>query len=833
MTNREDTSGTNSPRLRLTDVSKSFGVVRALKGVSFDVRAGEIHGLIGENGAGKSTLMAVASGALKPDFGAVWIDGREMRADPTMCREMGLTIVRQIPALFPELTVADNLLFSLTAKDRGQIGNHAEWARKCLNAWDDRPDIDPRVRVASLNPEQKFILEISRAIYMKPRVLILDEPSEHLGGDGVDRLFAAVRELAASGTAVTYISHRIGEIQQISERVTVLRDGSSVGTYPTGELSEAEIISLIIGRRLDSTYPDKPGPSAFDGLEPNLNVRDFSGAVFSDVNFSVRPGEIVGFAGIDGNGQAEIARAIAGLEKSSGSVEVAGREVSVRSSRSAVKNGIVYVSADRREESIFSELSIRFNSTLRAIDRFARGGFVSRPDEENASTAALEKYEVKLGSPDDPISSLSGGNQQKVVIAGALLTAPKVLIADQPTQGVDVGAKAEIYGHLRQIAAQGTSVVVLSSDNSELAGICDRVHVVTRGTLTTALESDGLSEERITNAVLRAESLREHKRRRPSAWVRVLDHEWTPVPVLLVLIVGLALLTQMRNPTYFSEINIKTVLQFAGILATVTVAQSLVMMRGSIDLSVGPLMSLTIVVASFYVIDGVPVGYHILGWTLILALCLATGVANWALIDRLGVHPMLATFVTWTVLEAFALLLRPISAGRVASGTYEVLSKRFGLIPVALVVAGVVVVVFEVWKARSKASKRLLAAGNDPVMAATLGISASRTALLAHVGCSLTAGVAGLLLLGRVGTGDPVAGAPYTLLAVSAAVVAGVSLFGGRGGFLAGLGAAVLLTQVRGVTAFLGINDAWQDIFLAVVTMMAVLMYGIVRQRRA
>jgi ribose transport system ATP-binding protein len=828
-----DTAEADRPRLQILDVSKSFGAVRALKNVTFEVQPGEIHGLIGENGAGKSTLMAVASGALEPDTGIVRIDGHEVGADPSQSRDLGLAIVRQHPALFPELTVADNLMFALSTEDRRKVKNPVKWARECLNTWDDRPDIEPQARVSTLNPEQKFILEICRAIYQRPKVLVLDEPSEHLGAEGVDRLFSAVRELASGGTGVVYISHRIREIREIAKNVTVLRDGNNMGTYVTEELTEEKIVNLIIGRTLDATFPDKPDPSIFEGRSPNVVVENLSGAGFSDVSLSIRPGEIVGFAGIDDNGQATIARSIAGLERSTGTVKIADRAVNVRSSKSAVANGIVYIPADRHKESIFSELSIRFNSTLRAISHFSKAGFVSGSAEQQASRDALEKYEVKLGTPDDPISSLSGGNQQKVVIAGALLTSPSLLIADQPTQGVDVGAKAEIYRHLREIAEKGTSVLVLSSDNTELAGICDRVHVVSRGQLTSTLENEELSEKHITDAVLRAESRREHVRRKPAVWSRLTDHDLAPLPVLLLLILGLAIYTQFQNANYLSDINVRTVLHFAAILGVVTAAQALTMMRGGIDLSVGALMSMVVVIASFYVVDGVPAGYHVLGWVLILLVCLGTGLFNWVLIDRLGIHPVLATFGTWILLEAVALLLRPSPGGVIASGTYKILSMKFGIIPLALIVAIIAIALLEYWRTRTGSGKRLLAAGSDTITAAKLGISSSRTTLVAYVGCSLLAGLAGILLIGRVGSGDATAGSLYTLQSVAAAVVAGVSLFGGRGSFVAGLFAAILLTQVRTVTTFLQLNDAWQNIFLAIVTVGAVFVYSIVRERRS
>ncbi|WP_200847063.1 ATP-binding cassette domain-containing protein [Microbacterium sp. 18062] len=818
-------------RLRLQDVSKSFGPVQALSHVTFEVAAGEIHGLIGENGAGKSTLMAVASGALHPDTGTVAIDGDLVEGDPSLSRSLGLAIVRQHPALLPELTVADNLLFGLDEKERSRISNPLRWARDCLAAWDDRPDIDPSVRVATLNPEQKFVIEISRALSRRPGVLVLDEPSEHLGAEGVGRLFAAVRKLAADGTAVVYISHRIREIQEISDRVTVLRDGVNRGTRITAELSEAEIVGLIVGRSFDATFPDKLDPVAFAARPTHLRVTDLNGEHFSDVSFEIRVGEIVGLAGIDDNGQADIARALAGLQPSTGTVSIDSRVVSTHSPRTAVRGGIVYIPADRHKEGVFSELSVRTNMTIRAISRLARFGFVSSSRERVAAEETIARFSVKTASVDSPISSLSGGNQQKVVMGGALLTHPDVVVADQPTQGVDVGAKAEIYAHLREIADGGSSVLVLSSDNTELAGLCDRVLVVSRGRIVAAVEGHRLSEQNVTDEVLRAESQREHVRRKPRRWARLADHDLAPVPVLTVLVVGLSIFTQFQNANYLSERNIGTVLSLAAVLMVVAAGQSVVMLRGGIDLSVGPVMSIAVVIGSFYIVDGVPVTFHALGWVLILLVSAAVGVVNWALIDRLKVHPVLATFATWMLLESIALTLRPTPSGLIASSVVSFLSQRFGFVPLALLAAIVVIAGLEFWRTRTTSGTKLLAAGDDADTAAKLGVGVSRTAFIAYVGCSLLAGVAGILLIGRVGSGDPTAGDLYTLQSVAAAVVGGMSLFGGRGSFIGVAVAAVLLTQVRSATTFLSLSDAWQNILLALVTIGAVFVYSIARRR--
>jgi ribose transport system ATP-binding protein len=823
----------SAPRLQLIGVSKSFGPVKALQDVTLEVTTGEIHGLIGENGAGKSTLMAVASGALTPDTGTVLIEGRQMAADPALSRSLGLAIVRQHPALFPELTVADNLVFGATEAERKKITNLHSWARECLDSWDDRQDIDTRARVSTLNPEQKFVLEISRALFERPKVLVLDEPSEHLGQEGVTRLFSKVRELAAEGTAVVYISHRIREIREISERVTVLRDGVNRGTLPTAGLSEADIVGMIIGRSLDATFPDKPPASVFEGLTPKLVVDGLSGAHFENVSFDIKPGEIVGFAGIDDNGQADIARALAGLEPSRGTVTVSGKPAQVRSSTGSVKSGIAYVPADRHKEGIFADLSVRFNATIRGLGGLAKFGFFSAAAERRTAKEALSLYAVKTASMESPMTSLSGGNQQKVVMTGALMGDPEVVIADQPTQGVDVGAKADIYTHLRSIAASGSSVLMLSSDNTELAGVCDRVYVVSRGQLTAMISGDELAEKSITDAVLRAESRREHVRTIPPRWGRLLDHDLAPVPVLAVLIIALAVFTQTQNANYLSERNIASTLSIAAILAVVTAGQGLVMMRGGIDLSVGSVMSMATVIGSFYIIDAGGVGYQIVGFVYIGVMCVIVGVANWALIALVKIPPVLATFGTWTLLSAVTLMLRPTPGGRISIPLVDALAEKWGILPLALIVAVVVIAGLEFWRTRTASGRRLLAAGNDPITAARVGISDNRTALLAYVGCSLLAGVAGVLLIGKVGSGDPSAGDSYTLQSVAAAVVGGISLFGGRGSFVAALVATVLLTQVRTVTAFLSLDQAWQNILLAVVTVGAVFVYSILRRSRA
>jgi ribose transport system ATP-binding protein len=820
-------------RLSLTSVTKAFGPVVALDEVTLDVSAGRVHGLIGENGAGKSTLMAVASGVLVPDAGKVLVNGRDVRGDAAGARAAGLAIVRQHPALLPQLTIADNILLAVPPHQRPKIQDSVAWARACLDAWDDRPDIDPRMRADTLNAEQQFIVELARAVAQQPSVLLLDEPSEHLRAADVDRLFSVVRRLAASGTAVVYISHRIREVREIAEEVTVLRNGISRGTYITAELDEQRIIELIIGRSLEQQYPDKIDHTAEFAMHPPvLEARRLSGDGFRDASLTIRPGEIVGLAGIDGNGQQELARALAGLTRYTGYTNVDGKGVHLLSPSAAVASGVAYVPADRHREGVFPDLSVRENAVIRGIARVARFGFVNAARERAEGMAVLNRYAVKTASPDAPITSLSGGNQQKVVIGGALISSPRLLIADQPTQGVDVGAKAEIYQQLREVAATGSGVLMLSSDNSELAGVCDRVVVMSRGQIIDELVGDAVQESGITAAVLRASTSHAYTASPPKRWRRIVDSDLAPVPVMLALIVALAIIAEAVSHRYFGFQNISLVLALSGILALAATAQSLVIMHGGIDLSIGPVIAFAPIIASYYVI-GAGFAFDLQGWVFIILLALAVGTVNWLLASFLRINPMLLSFGMWSLLDAVALVMRPLPGGIIDHTVVDALSSSVGPIPIAIVVAIAVVAGMEIWRTRTIAGKSTLALGSSPAAAATLGLRRRRIILRVMLMSALLATAAGVLLIGQTGTGDPTAGTPYVLNSVAAAAVAGVALTGGRGSFWSVLVASVLLVQVQTVTPYLGLSFAWQNILVAGATIGAVCVYAVARRRRA
>src|SRR6201994_1774181 len=478
-------SPTQTIALRLTDVRKSFGAVRALKGVTLEVRAGEVHALLGENGAGKSTLMAVAAGSLQPDEGTVEIAGATLdSASPSAAQALGIGVVYQHPALPEDLPVVENILLSMPRKLRPSYSKAPAWARQAL-ATIGAEKIDVGSRISELTAAETQLVEIAKALALDPKVLILDEPTAALESEEVEHLFEQVRAIRARGTAVVYISHRIPEVEAIADRLTVLRDGATRGTFRVDEVDEARILELIAGRELEAVFPDKLAAGAAG--KPVLSVAELSGKNFDDVSLEIAEGEIVGIAGVAGNGQREFVRALAGLGHHTGTVTVNGEQVKLRNARRAQKHGVFYVSSDRQREGIFPALSVRENAVASSLQSFTEFGLVGSKAEREAVAGQEKELAIKAASQEAEIGSLSGGNQQKVVFARAMLGRPKVLICDEPTQGVDVGARVEIYRLLRELAADGCAIVVCSSDALELEGLCDRVMIMSRGQTVATL----------------------------------------------------------------------------------------------------------------------------------------------------------------------------------------------------------------------------------------------------------------------------------------------------------------------------------------------------------
>jgi ribose transport system ATP-binding protein len=483
--------------LRIRGLSKSFGPVKALTDVDFDLRRGEIHALAGENGAGKSTLMNIIDGIIRPDSGEILIDGRPVTlSSPAQAQALGIGFVHQEIALCPDISVAENMMMAATAKDPALFMDYRAIRLKAEAAMGQLTPIPVDAIVGSLPISQQQLVEIGKALTLDCRILILDEPTASLSERETVALFAIMQRLKRQGISIIYISHRMAEIFGNCDRVTVLRDGRYVGTEDVASTTPDRLVVRMVGRELGALFPPKmagpPGPDV-------LTVNGLSGDRFTDVSFRVRRGEILGMAGLVGAGRSEIVKAACGLyPRSAGKLSLLGEGFPVGSYHDAVDKGVVYLSENRKREGVFLDLSIAANISALDVGRVAtRFGFLDRRKEDSIASELARRVRLKIGRLSNPVSTLSGGNQQKVAIAKMLSVSPRLIFLDEPTRGVDVGAKSEIHRILRGLAEEGVGIVAISSEFPELIGLCDRVVVVHEGRIAGEVAGDALTEENL------------------------------------------------------------------------------------------------------------------------------------------------------------------------------------------------------------------------------------------------------------------------------------------------------------------------------------------------
>ena len=486
--------------LKISDLSKSFGPIKALRNVDFELRRGEIHAIAGENGAGKSTLMNVIDGILQPDSGEIVFDGKPVKiASPTEAQKLGIGFVHQEIALCPDVTVAENIFMATTNVSRSPLMNYSSLEKKAQDVLSKLANIDATALVRSLSISQQQLVEIAKALTLDCRILILDEPTAALTDKEAQILFEIMHKLAEQGISIIYISHRMAEIFENCDRVTVFRDGQYIVTHNVAETNPSEIVNAMVGRVIDNLYPDKQ--SADEKSDTAIlqveNLTDNNR--FFDVSFELKKGEILGIGGLIGAGRSEIVRGICGLEGDvSGTVSLNGEPLAIKHYQDSIAQGIVYLSEDRKGDGLFLEMPIAANVSALAVEQVAsRSGLIdSRREGQQAETVG-RRLNLKCGHIWQPVSALSGGNQQKVAIAKMLSVNPRVIFLDEPTRGVDVGAKAEIHRILRDLARNGVGIVVISSELPELIGVCDRVLVIREGRISGEVSGDDMTERKI------------------------------------------------------------------------------------------------------------------------------------------------------------------------------------------------------------------------------------------------------------------------------------------------------------------------------------------------
>ena len=489
-------SANRLPILEAQKLSKAFGPVEVLRDVSLTVLPGEVHAIIGENGAGKSTLMKILAGNHQPTRGDILIDGQPIHlTGPVDAEKRGIVLVHQEILLAPDLTVAQNIYLGrelpkgLTLDDRAMNEGAAKGLRE-LGA-----DIDPKAIVGTLSIAQRQLVQIARVLLVPHRIVIFDEPTASLTPFETEALLKVIKDIRAKGVGVLYISHRLPEVKEIADRVTVLRDGRLVGTHLASELEPADMARLMVGRDVAKLYPDRQSGAA---RETVLEVENFDVPGYAkNASFQLRKGEILGFAGLVGAGRTELMEGLVGVRRASGTVRHNGKTVHFRDASQSMKAGIVYLSEDRKGKGLLLLKDLATNLTLASIRRFVRGLQIDRKREAEALDGAIREFDIRTGRKDLLAGQLSGGNQQKLLIAKMMMLDPSIVIIDEPTRGIDIGTKQQIYKFIARLAEEGRSIIVVSSEMPELIGICDRILVMRSGQIVGEVTGEHMNENEI------------------------------------------------------------------------------------------------------------------------------------------------------------------------------------------------------------------------------------------------------------------------------------------------------------------------------------------------
>jgi ribose transport system ATP-binding protein len=806
--------------------------VRALKGVDVLIYPGEVHAIVGENGAGKSTLIGVAAGVLRANSGAIYYDGKYVGApDPRQMREDGVSVVYQHPALAPDLTVLENL--QLAAPSLVGAAGAAEAERLIARVATDELRMPINKRVAELSLAQRHVVEIARALVTRPKVLFLDEPTEPLQAGDVRKLFDLIGELKRDGVGIVYVSHRLHEVDELADRISVMRDGEIIDCRLGDEITSSEIVALIAGRPLGQIFPAKAtsvGPALF-------SVKGLSGRGFDQVDLVVHAGEIVGLAGIEGEGQREFIRAAAGIDRRySGEVRVKDANIGGDSPGAFRRAGIGFVPDDRHAEGVFLNLTLRENFSLGFLESISRFGVVDRGTEADRSKAIINDLRIRAPSSETKLFELSGGNQQKALFGREISAKPRVLLVDEPTKGVDIGARSEIYQRLRAIADQGLAVLVSSSDGIELEGLCDRVLIFARGRIVHELTGAEVTDAAITEANLTATVSRAN--RAPAGaqvrrWREFAASDHFPALVLAVLTAIILGGTQALNGYFLSPFSVKSILSFFSILAFLSSAQLATVLVGAIDLSIGPLAGLCVVLASFLAPDGVETGPFAAGVIIILLLTTIFGLLQGLLITSLRLPAIVVTIATFIGLQGVSLLLRPTAAGQIDDAISNAAQFPIGFLPAGLVLTLAMVLCAEWLLFRTGFGRSFRAVGSSPLASYRLGIDSRRLTWLAFVISGLLTGIGGLMLAGQVGIGSPTTGSDYTLMSITVVVLGGASVTGGRGSFISTLLGAALVQATSSASSYIDANSSVHYTVIGTLTLLAAIFFSLARRRAA
>jgi rhamnose transport system ATP-binding protein len=821
----------------LMNVTKTFGGIAAVRDVSFSLRIGEVLALLGENGAGKSTCVKLLAGVIEPDAGGgVLIDGGQVRfRSPLDAQDHGIAVMHQHPGLFPDLSVAENIFLGRMPRHGPLIDTRRMETATAELLASVGLSCAPSTLVGRLRISEQQLVEVARALSQEARVLIMDEPTAALSQREVDRLFSLVGVLRGRGTAMMFVGHRMDEIFQIADRITVLRDGRLIATESAATMTRDRAVSLMIGRTLSTLYPELNNTPGAVLLEVEGLSR---GQTFRDMSFHVRAGEILGFGGLVGSGRTEVARVLFGIDKAdSGVIRLNGQKLHLRSAAEAMRHGIAYVSEDRLGQSLVMDAAILFNASLAVANKTTRGGLMSRVRELALVRPHLDRLRLRFASYDQPVRALSGGNQQKVVLSKWLATEPKVLILDEPTQGIDVGSKAEVHAMIAALAQSGMAIILISSELPELLGMSDRILVMREGSFAAEFSRAEASQEAVLRAATGPVSAVIHGHEGEAASHAKLTASWwrRREAGLVVAIAAVVLPVAAINPRMLSPANLLSISMDAALLAVVAVAQMLVMVTRGIDLSVASVIGLSAYGAAslMHAEPGLGVGAGI-GFA--CGLGLICGLVNGLVITRGAVPAIVVTLGTLSVYRGIVSIWaggRQVSADQVPASWLDLTSLSILGIPAVVLIAVVVMLAAALVLTRTPIGRELFAIGSNPDAAALVGIRVRRRRLGAFAVAGLLAGFDGALWASRYATVDARVATGFELTVVAAVVVGGVAIRGGSGSVLGIALGALLLLVIRNGLTLVRIDPLWLQGVYGLVIVVAVTIDTFVARRAA
>ncbi|HET9375334.1 MAG TPA: ATP-binding cassette domain-containing protein [Chthoniobacterales bacterium] len=838
-----------TPVIELRGITKRFGPIEVLSNVDLGLHAGRVHSLAGENGAGKSTLVKILGGIYQPDSGKILKDGLEITIlDAADARRQGIAVVHQHPAVFPDLSVAENVFVGRQPRQTFGI----DWAAMIRRAEqllsNLRIEIDVRVPVKMLSIAERQAIEIARALSIDARVLVMDEPTSAISSHEIDRLFEIVQRLKQQGVAVLFISHFIDEILGLGDEVTILRSGKRVITAPTSDLSPEQTVRQMIGTEPAAFFPKEETQIGV----PALAVRGLSGAGFvKDVSFDVRAGEILGFFGLVGSGRSEVAQMLFGItQPDQGEIRLGGQAVHFRSSRQAMRLGISLLPEDRHQQGLVLPFPIRANETLPILRELAQKlGLVDRSKETQIARDFAGRMRVVATGVEQPTNTLSGGNQQKVLLAKWLIPSPKVLILDEPTRGVDVGAKAEIHRIISHLAAQGLAVILISDDAREVIGMADRIIVFRDGGVAAESTRGSFNREAILLAAAHADREQNASAVPPDSPKKSVEAS-TELPAgrsrrlmgqlmrirelgLVLALLLICLGVTIREPRFLQGANLEQVALSATLVCIVALGEAFVIIARQIDLSVGAIVATSAFISASW-LEHNPNGSILSVLLMGCAVGGVLGIVNALLVTVFRIPAIVATLGTLAMYRGGVIVLaggRQISATVLPDSYGDIARAHFCGVPLLVWLAILFTVGFGLAARFTRTGRNLYALGSNLESARFAGINEQKHIGLVFVVSGLLCGLVGVLWGARFGTVDAVIAPDLHLQAISAVVVGGVSIFGGSGSVYGATLGAVIFAVLQNGVQLLGINRFWLQAVLGATIVVTVIFYSQLAKR--